>query len=329
MLARCTFLMACAAVLGPAGLSVAHAGDSRALVKQYLDDRNARGYTITAISADYLDNTFPDIDFFEVRFQQYPVAIAPPEGLSASNLFLVQGGTVYPFVSPADLEAFFLDELAAADDEDDALDAGLSWLRLSQAFSQDGFYQFGDPQVESEITADGLKVTGIVMVTGGGQGDISVELIFDADGVLQSVDESRNVTPGMRPICQATKLLHPDPLVRQMAEQDILVMGRAAKEYLDQQRAKAQPELQKAIDRMWKRIVGESESGSVRPVVRPIGQATKLLDADPLVRRMAEQDILVMGRSAKAYLDEEWARARPELQKAIDRMWKRIVDEGR
>jgi len=36
-----------------------------------------------------------------------------------------------------------------------------------------------------------------------------------------------------------------------------------------------------------------------------------------------------MGRSAKTYLDEQRAKAGPKLKKAIDRIWQRIVDEGR
>jgi len=63
--------------------------------------------------------------------------------------------------------------------------------------------------------------------------------------------------------------------------------------------------------------------------VRPICQATKLLDCDPLVGRMAEQDILVMGSLAKEYLDEQRAKAKPELRQAIDLIWQRIVKEGR
>jgi hypothetical protein len=54
-----------------------------------------------------------------------------------------------------------------------------------------------------------------------------------------------------------------------------------------------------------------------------------LLDADPIVRRMAEQDLLIMGSAAKSYLDEQRAKASPELRRAIDRLWQRIVDEGR
>jgi hypothetical protein len=76
-------------------------------------------------------------------------------------------------------------------------------------------------------------------------------------GGLTELDEIRQIKTGIRPICQATKLLDPDPLVRRMAEQDLRVIGRKAKGYLDAQRAKARPELQKAIDRIWQRIVAE------------------------------------------------------------------------
>ena len=62
---------------------------------------------------------------------------------------------------------------------------------------------------------------------------------------------------GVRPICQATKLLDPDPVVRQMAEDAILVMGKAADEYLSEQRARATPALREAIDRIWQRILIE------------------------------------------------------------------------
>ena len=44
---------------------------------------------------------------------------------------------------------------------------------------------------------------------------------------------------------------------------------------------------------------------------------------------MAEQDILVMGHMVKPYLDEIRAKSRPKLRQAIDRIWQRIVDEGR
>jgi hypothetical protein len=82
---------------------------------QYLEGIGAVGYTITAVTADYIDNSFPDTDFFEDRFLQYPLAVTTPPGLSASNLFLVQNGTVFPLVRPANLESFFFNELAVAE----------------------------------------------------------------------------------------------------------------------------------------------------------------------------------------------------------------------
>ena len=63
--------------------------------------------------------------------------------------------------------------------------------------------------------------------------------------------------------------------------------------------------------------------------MRPICQATKLLDADPLVRRMAERDLLVMGSVAQDYLIQQRLKATPELQREMDQIWERIVEEGR
>ena len=260
MFARWTYLMVLAGLLGPIGLPSARAQTSQDLVTQYLEDLGAMGYTITAVNTDYIASSFPDTDLFEVRFRQYPIAILPPEGLSPSNVFLVQDGEVFPLTSPGDLRDFFFEDLPAADDTDDAADAGLAWLRLSEGFSQDGFYTFDDPQVTVTINEDfSLTITGTVSVAmmGGGSGDITVDLEFDSDGVLQSVSEVNTVRPGVRPICQATKLLDSDPLVRRMAEQDILVMGRQAAEYLYEQRIKARPELQEAIDHIWQQIVDE------------------------------------------------------------------------
>jgi hypothetical protein len=110
-----------------------------------------------------------------------------------------------------------------------------------------------------EKEKEGRKVSGkaVVEPKGGNKGEIGVTLVFDADGKLTKADEKADLKAGVRPICQATKLLDPDPVVRRMAEKDILVMGRLAKPYLDEQRAKASPELRKAIDQVWQRIVEE------------------------------------------------------------------------
>jgi hypothetical protein len=154
---------------------------------------------------------------------------------------------------PDELQDFFFNRLAPVADEDAAKDAGRTWLRLSEEFSQDGFFRFSKPTADFN---QGI-VTGDVTVVDGGRGSIQVQMAFDSNGELTDIQESRKVFRGVRPICQATKLLDCDPLVGRMAEQDILVMGSLAKEYLDEQRAKAKPELRQAIDLIWQRIVKE------------------------------------------------------------------------
>ena len=39
--------------------------------------------------------------------------------------------------------------------------------------------------------------------------------------------------------------------------------------------------------------------------------------------------LLVMGRAAKDYLDEQKRKAGPELKEAIERVWQKILDEER
>ena len=54
------------------------------------------------------------------------------------------------------------------------------------------------------------------------------------------------------------RLLDEDPVIREIMGRDILVMGRACKSYLDEVRANASPELQRAIDEVWQQILDES-----------------------------------------------------------------------
>jgi hypothetical protein len=87
----------------------------------------------------------------------------------------------------------------------------------------------------------------------GGNGELKAELTIK-EGKLAGVSEKAAIRPGPRPICQATKLLDADPIVRRIAEQDLLIMGLLARDYLMEQREKATPELRRAIDRVWAQI---------------------------------------------------------------------------
>jgi hypothetical protein len=196
-----------------------------------------------------------------VIFRQYPVARLAPEPLKSGNVFVVKREKVEPVSDVKALERFFADNLHPVKDESAARAAAEAWLRLSEELHQDGFYHFGIP--DRDLTAskekDGWQASGkaVVELKGGNSGEIQATLTFDADGKLTRADETAKLKAGVRPICQATKLLDSDPIVRRMAEKDILVMGRLAGPYLEEQRARAGPELRRAIDRVWQRILDE------------------------------------------------------------------------
>lgn len=206
---------------------------------------------------------FPQHQFYVLRFLQYPVARPVPKSLGANNLFVRKPGGALEHVRDADgLEAFFRAALGPLTNKAEARVAVEAWLRLAQEFYQDGFFLFSIPADSTDVTSaadGGLRATGkaVVVPRGGNEGEIEASLTFDRQGALMQVSRSGSVRQGMRPICQATKLLDPDPVVRSTAERELLVMGRAAKPYLDAQRATASPILRRAIDKAWQRILAE------------------------------------------------------------------------
>jgi hypothetical protein len=215
---------------------------------------------LVRITDEMLSRTFPEQRFFALILRQYPVARIAPEPLKSQNVFVIEkDDNVQHLTGIKTLEKFFLSKLALVRDAESARESAGAWLRLSEEFKQDGFFKFSIPEDSFTVKKlrSGLKASGKAVVTQGGSGEIRVALSFTAEGKLAQVEEVNTVKAGVRPICQATKLLDPDPIVRLMAEKDILVMGRAAKEYLDEQRAKASLELRQAIDHIWQRIVAE------------------------------------------------------------------------
>jgi hypothetical protein len=232
------------------------------VVKDHLEKTGGPAANVQYVQYDPVWHAFPKYYFFTAFFRLYPVAAAPPEGLKSSNIFVVGPDGKPKLINDTKaLEEFFRTNLPGIKEDDAAKDAVRAWLRLSQEFRQDGFYQFQLMDDSTKVARDGdaRVASGKTVVMKGGNGELNVTLKFDADGKLvkNGVTEEGNLKPGPRPICQATKLLDADPIVRRMAEQDLLIMGRAAKSYLDEQRAKASPELQRAIDRLWQRILDE------------------------------------------------------------------------
>jgi hypothetical protein len=260
-----TVLALCLALLtiGTAGAAATVQRGAELLANKLAELKGAERGRIVPVSDAASARAFPAQAFYVVRFRQYPTAEVPPAPLTANNLFVVKpDGSVEHLRDARALERFFRDTLAPAVAEREAEDAVAAWLRLTQEFHQDGFFEFAVPRHAIRVTstvATGLQVTGRTDVTprGGNTGAIVATLIFDRAGKLVSVSETTTVHKGVRPICQATKLLDPDPVVRQMAEQSIVVMGSAARDYLTEQRATASPALQHAIDRVWQRILDE------------------------------------------------------------------------
>lgn len=228
--------------------------------RQKLEDLRGSYGQLTPIKDEALTKSFPRTAFFSVIFRQFPVGRVPPAGLRSANVFAV--GTddkVHVLKDPDGLKKFFQSHLVPARENAALERAARAWLDLDQVLHQDGFFRFKVLEDSLKVSTgdNGKKVSGTVVPMAGGSGTLTATLTFNEDGKLTGVESLNKLRPGPRPICQATKLLDRDPLVRRIAEQDLLIMGRLAKPYLDEQRAKASPELQKAIDRLWQRIVAE------------------------------------------------------------------------
>jgi hypothetical protein len=230
-------------------------------VEEHLAKLKAAGAVVRPQEEPVLASLFPTRLFYAAVFRQYPVAIRPPPPLKVRNIFVYsKDGSLKQLSSAKELTDFFRTALRPAANDNVIKDVTRAWVALAKEFHQDGFFRFTIPKdVALKRQGGGKQAVGraVVMPLGGNQGYVQAALVFDASGRLSRATDTAKLKAGVRPVCQATKLLDPDPVVRRMAEKDILVMGRAAKEYLDEQRAKARPALRRAIDRVWNRILDE------------------------------------------------------------------------
>jgi hypothetical protein len=230
---------------------------ARKAVDAHLEKVKGSYGTVEQVKDEPIARAMPAFAFYTVRYRQFPIARQTPEGLKPSNVFAVDAkGKVQVLTTLVELQKFLKASLPAANSKAKLEDAARLAVRLGQEFHQDGMYFF---KLEDDSTkvVPGKSATAKAVVMKGGNGTYVVDLKFDATGKLTSLEEKAAIRSGPRPICQATKLLDKDPIVRGMAEQALLCMGRDAKEYLDEQRAKASPELKKAIDAMWQKIRDE------------------------------------------------------------------------
>lgn len=237
--------------------------DAEAKLKEYLGAiKGSEAGRVTALTADGVKETFPDHVLFSHVIPQFPLAREAPAPLKNANVIAIpkkKDGKPILVTDTKELEKFFKDNAREMKSADEAADAVKAWLRGAAELNQDGFFKF---TVKTDDKPKVEKGSGIgsgqapVAAQNGDKGEIKATLSFK-DGKFASADTKVNLSAGMRPRCQATKLLDPDPIVRAMAEDSLRVMGSTIKPYLDEQRAKASPELKKAIDKIWEKIVAE------------------------------------------------------------------------
>ncbi len=216
---------------------------------------------LEVLSGDGLGAVLPRHVVFGVVYRHYPVGVVPPAPLRPACLLAVPKAKDQKIEVIPDQGAWEKFLAAAAVPPTDP-SAAAAYLRLflhgAATLRQDGFFRFTF-EVDKPVVRDNtITVRGAAKVEpkGGDKGEIRAQFTFRDGRVVESQVQSQ-VISGVRPICQATKLLDPDPIVRRMAEDAIRVMGRAARPYLEEQRAKAPPELRQAIDRLWERIERE------------------------------------------------------------------------
>jgi hypothetical protein len=207
-----------------------------------------------------LAKLFPEHTFYSLLFRMYPVAMMPPEPFKQHNLFAIdRKGGVAHMSTKEELEGWFRKHLGAVKDEAAAKSVMRAWMACAEYLVTDGMYHFtlAEDALIAEKIAKGLKASGRLDVApgNGNRGTVSVTITFNADGKFDAVSQEMNLKAGMRPICQSTKLLDPDPIVRRMAEDSLRIMGADAFTYLMDQRARSIPELQQAIDRIMQQII--------------------------------------------------------------------------
>jgi hypothetical protein len=171
-----------------------------------------------------LEKTFPNHYFFAVRYRIYGPfspregAYKPPEGFGPSNVFAVAKDAKLPNkerlirIKGSDkiqikagktdlsgLKDFFVKNLAAVKDEKAGKNAVKVALLLGQEFYQDNYYTKFNIQDDS-IKFDMNKGAGTAVVTGGGTGELRLQLVFDDAGKLSGVnDVGTKIRRGSRP----------------------------------------------------------------------------------------------------------------------------------
>ena len=207
---------------------------------------------------------FTKLTFHSVHYREFPMQMVPPKPMATRSLFSVSTKGKVTLLTQRKQLAKFLVGSALPVKKTNLKAVAIGYAQVSTVFSQDGMFQFVfDEKNVGVADSDGhfrVKVVAPVVERSGDTGQLTSILTFSVskaggDLRLTKIEETDTIKAGVRPICQCTLLLDDNPIVRKMAERDLLVMGRAARPYVLEQLETASPELKVEIERVWKRIL--------------------------------------------------------------------------
>ncbi len=240
----------------PKKLTAAEKAAAEKAAKAHLEKLKGGFGHLAALGDEATTRALPGHALFTVLFRQFPIGRIPPEGLKVSNVFAVDArAKVTVITSAKELEKFLSANMPAASSEAARKDAARAAVRIGQELHNDGFFRF--TLEDGSVKADATSSTAKAVASSGGKGTYLVTLTLDKGGKVTKLEDKADLMAGPRPICQATKLLDPDPIVRGMAEQSIRYMGRGASPYLAEQYEKASPALKRAIGHAWRRVLSD------------------------------------------------------------------------
>jgi len=197
MIRTFTLLATLAALSGTT--SAADIEKAEKAAKAFLEKAKAQAMPVH-VADEEVASSFGKQTVFAVRFQQFPVAMAPAEGFEANNiLFVTEKGETKLVSKGGDLLKIF-EKMPALTDKI-ALTNVKALLALEREMIQDGFYKFKPVDDSFKVTREGTRTTakGTIDVTEGGTGSITVMLVYEKDGSLFGSSVGPFVKPGPRP----------------------------------------------------------------------------------------------------------------------------------
>lgn len=182
------------------GTSAADVEKATKAAQAFLEKGKAGSATLAPIDDPEVLKCFGKQTVFSVRFQQFPVAMAPAEGYATNNLlFVPEKGEPKLLTKAVDVMKLF-EQIPARDDKT-ALVNVKALLALEREMVQDGHYTFKPVEDSFKVTRQGGKTfaKGMLDVTEGGTGGISVTLVYEKDGKVAGTSVGPFVKPGPRP----------------------------------------------------------------------------------------------------------------------------------